>query len=193
MFLKQVEAQAMAGMSGNGEPINRPIPQFMHLVSFKPNNTQHLMAFLNGVMRGPSPLTTAQREMIAALTSKLNECPFCLHAHTAIQKELTGTADDALIQAVLNDYQTAPISDQERALCTFVEKVVKHSYKVHTDDIATLKQVGWSEEALYDAITVISLFQFMNTWVNASGVEDMPAEGYALLAQQMAPGYTFGG
>ena len=53
-----------------------PIPQILHLFAFKPERTDHLARFTQGVMRGPSPLLPGQRELIAALTSKLNQCLF---------------------------------------------------------------------------------------------------------------------
>ncbi len=53
-----------------------PIPQILHLFAFKPERTQYLSHFTQGVMRGPSPLPPWQRELIAAFTSKLNQCLF---------------------------------------------------------------------------------------------------------------------
>jgi alkylhydroperoxidase family enzyme len=53
-----------------------PVPQIMHLFAFKPDRTQHLAQFTQGVMRGPSPLPAGLRELIAAFTSRRNECPF---------------------------------------------------------------------------------------------------------------------
>jgi hypothetical protein len=53
-----------------------PIPQILHLLAFKPERTQFLSLFTQGVMRGPSPLPSWQRELIAAFTSKLNQCLF---------------------------------------------------------------------------------------------------------------------
>ena len=80
MYLKDVEAhegrgpraEAIARMRGAGVPV----PQIMHLFAFKPDRTDHLAAFTQGVMRGPSPLPPGQRELIAALTSTLNQCLF---------------------------------------------------------------------------------------------------------------------
>jgi alkylhydroperoxidase family enzyme len=80
MFLHDVEAhegtgsraEAIAQMKGAGIPV----PQIMHLFAFKPKRTDHLARFTQGVMRGPSPLLPGQRELIAALTSKLNQCLF---------------------------------------------------------------------------------------------------------------------
>jgi len=80
MYLKDVEAHqgagpradAIAGMRAAGVPV----PQIMHLFAYKPDRTDHLAAFTQGVMRGPSPLPPGQRELIAALTSTLNQCLF---------------------------------------------------------------------------------------------------------------------
>jgi alkylhydroperoxidase family enzyme len=80
MFLPEVEAHDSP--SPQGESIRQmkamgiPIPQILHLFAYKPDRTTHLSKFTQGVMRGPSPLSPAQRELIAALTSKLNQCLF---------------------------------------------------------------------------------------------------------------------
>lgn len=53
-----------------------PIPQIMHLFAFKPDRTAYLAQFTQGVMRGPSPLPPGMRELIAAFTSRRNDCDF---------------------------------------------------------------------------------------------------------------------
>jgi alkylhydroperoxidase family enzyme len=52
------------------------VPQIMHLFAFKTERTKHLADFTQGVMRGPSPLSAGHRELIAAFTSRRNDCPF---------------------------------------------------------------------------------------------------------------------
>ena len=80
MYLRDVEAHrgvgARADMIEQFRASGDPIPQIMHLFAYKPDRTDHLAAFTQGVMRGPSPLPPGQRELIAALTSKLNQCLF---------------------------------------------------------------------------------------------------------------------
>jgi alkylhydroperoxidase family enzyme len=99
--------------------------------------------------------------------------------------------DAELVQAVLRDYQTAPLSVAERALFRFVDKVNRASTTITREDIDGLKQSGWLEEAIYDAITVCALFNFYNRWIDATGVHDMPASAYALAGQRLAQhGYT---
>ena len=80
MYLPDVErhsgegryAAAIRSLSEQGHPV----PQIMHLFAFKPDRTDHLAEFTHGVMRGPSPLPPGMRELIAAFTSRRNECPF---------------------------------------------------------------------------------------------------------------------
>jgi hypothetical protein len=80
MFLRDVEnysaPEPYATMFRQMRAADIPIPQIMHLLAFKPEQTQYLSLFTQGVMRGPSPLPTWQRELIAAFTSKLNQCLF---------------------------------------------------------------------------------------------------------------------
>jgi len=91
-----------------------------------------------------------------------------------------------LVTAVLQDYRTAPISDREKALFAFIEKVNRDSSRIRKEDVALVKAAGWSEEALYDAISVCALFNFYNTWIDATGVGDMPAAAYAASGERLA-------
>jgi alkylhydroperoxidase family enzyme len=91
-----------------------------------------------------------------------------------------------LVTAVLQDYRTAPISDREKALFAFIEKVNRDSSRIRKEDVAMVKAAGWSEEALYDAISVCALFKFYNTWIDATGVGDMPAAAYAASGERLA-------
>jgi hypothetical protein len=94
--------------------------------------------------------------------------------------------DAAKVQAVLKDYNTAPISDAEKALFKFVEKVNQQSNQIRRSDVEEARGAGWSDEALYYAISVCALFNFYNRWCDASGVQDMPALGYQMSGHRLA-------
>ena len=94
--------------------------------------------------------------------------------------------DRELVDAVLADYRTAPITDRERALFAFIEKMNRESNRLRQEDVDEAKAAGWSDEALYDAITVCSLFQFYNNWIDATGVSDMPAFAYEMSGKRLA-------
>jgi alkylhydroperoxidase family enzyme len=80
MYLKDVENHEPEGVFAESTRQMRaagvPIPQIRYLFAFKPQRTDHLARFTQGVMRGDSPLSPGQRELIAAFTSRLNDCPF---------------------------------------------------------------------------------------------------------------------
>lgn len=80
MFLSEVErsepAGTYAGVISGLQAAGSAVPQIMHLFAYKPDRTTFLSRFTHGVMRGPSPLSPGFRELIAAFTSKRNECPF---------------------------------------------------------------------------------------------------------------------
>jgi alkylhydroperoxidase family enzyme len=80
IYLKEVEQAAKAGPAGAQfaamEAQGIPAPQILYLFAYKPHMTEHLSRFTQELMRGPSPLTPGQRELIAAFTSSRNQCPF---------------------------------------------------------------------------------------------------------------------
>jgi alkylhydroperoxidase family enzyme len=80
MFLHDVEQHQDPGARGaiirGMQQQGVPIPQILHLFAYKPGRTDHLARFTHEVMRGPSPLSPGQRELIAAFTSARNACPF---------------------------------------------------------------------------------------------------------------------
>jgi alkylhydroperoxidase family enzyme len=91
-----------------------------------------------------------------------------------------------MVDAVLEDYRTAPIDDRDKALFAFIEKMNEQSNAVRREDIDRLTAAGWSEEAIYDAITVCALFKFYNAWFDATGVHDLPAGAYEMSGRRMA-------
>ena len=98
-----------------------------------------------------------------------------------------------MVQAVLHDLDSAPVSDKDRALYGFVKKMVRDSLSIGEADVAVARDAGWSDEALYDAITVVALFQFYNAWIDATGVRDMSALGYEMSGRRLATtGYVMG-
>ena len=90
---------------------------------------------------------------------------------------------------MLKDYHTSPISEAEKALFKFLEKVNEQSNQIRLREVEEVRQAGWSDEALYDALTVCALFNFYNRWVDATGVHDLPAAAYARQVQRLKDSY----
>ena len=90
------------------------------------------------------------------------------------------------MQAVLDDYRTAPLDPRDKALFAFIEKTNEQSNRIRQEDIDAVKAAGWTDEAIYDAITVCALFRFYNAWIDATGVHDMPAAAYDMSGKRLA-------
>lgn len=158
--------------------------QIWHLFAFRPEMTDHLVRFTEGVMRGPSPLSPGLRELIATYTSHLNQCQFCTKCHAAVSSELLG--DDDLVQSVLRNLESSPLEEKEKALLRFAAKMTKNLPSTERDDIEILKSAGWTDEAIYYTIMVCALFNFYNRWVTASGVQPVSDAGHRLHGKTLA-------
>ena len=166
LYSKSIESLRSAG---------REIPGIMHLLAYKSKASDFLNQFTHEVMRGDSPLSPAFRELIATVTSEGNDCGFCRDSHgeaAALLFEKEGRVKKGkgheFIGAVLEG--DAELTDGEWALLEFIVQVNLESQDIEEKDIKKLKKAGWTEEAIHDAITVCSLFNFYNRWVSAHGV-----------------------
>jgi uncharacterized peroxidase-related enzyme len=158
--------------------------QIWHLLAFRPEMNIHLGRFTHAVMYEEGPIPSSLRELIATYTSSLNKCQFCMRSHAAVTTHLLN--DAALVQSVIDNLETAPIPESERALLRFVRKVTLESYSITRDDMQPLYAQGWDDAAIYYAITVSALFNFYNRWINATGVHPVSAENHALHAAKIA-------
>lgn len=93
---------------------------------------------------------------------------------------------EALVEAVLCDLESSPLSPAEKALLRFVDKVNHDSPSIGPVDFAPLREHGWTDEQLYYAITVCALFNFYNRWIDACGVHALSAEAHRQGGQRSA-------
>lgn len=99
--------------------------------------------------------------------------------------------DEALVRSAIENLDTCALPEPEKALLRFVHKVNRQCTAVDAADIAQLHAHGFSDEAIYDAITVCALFNFYNRWIDGSGVSDLPETAYAQSGQRLArEGYS---
>lgn len=133
-----------------------------------PAGAAPLMEFHDIVLRKSSPLSVAQRELIAALVSVLNACDFCFGAHVAIAESFG--VDPSVFDELLADIDSANIEESLKPLLSYVKKLTLSPSKIVDADAQAVFDAGWSEQALHDAITVCALFNFMNRIVDGHGV-----------------------
>jgi alkylhydroperoxidase family enzyme len=90
------------------------------------------------------------------------------------------------VASVLADVETSLLSEAEKALFRFVRKVNGDSVSIQPADMEALHAAGFSDEAIYYAITVCALFNFYNRWIDASGVHPMSDEAHRTGAKRSA-------
>jgi len=117
-------------------------------------------ALVETVMRGPSFWTPAEREYLAAYLSRLNECPFCLAAHTET------TRIESRGEVAVDGQAMRP---ELAAVLPFLEKVTTSPDTVTPDDATLVRAAGVPEEAIVDALHVALVFDMVNRMGNAFG------------------------
>ncbi len=133
-----------------------------------PDNVRPLMAYTDGLLRGAGALSVGERELVATYVSALNACTFCTGAHRAYA-EVFGIAP-ALIDALIEDVETAPVDARLRPLLAYVAKLNTLPSRLVQADARAVYEAGWSEAALYEAVQVCALFNMMNRIIEGTGV-----------------------
>ncbi|MBS0276806.1 MAG: hypothetical protein JSR81_04230 [Proteobacteria bacterium] len=85
---------------------------------------------------------------------------------------------EAYVEAILKDLESSPLTEKEKAMLRFVDKVNHDSPNITAADMEPLYAQGWTDDAIYYAITVCSLFNFYNRWIDASGVHALSDEAH---------------
>ncbi|OJJ21490.1 hypothetical protein BKI52_13170 [marine bacterium AO1-C] len=121
------------------------------------------------LMRGRSPFSSAEKEIIAAYVSGLNECNFCYGSHQAVAENF-GISPET-IEALLEDIDTADIADKMKPILHYVKKLTLTPSKLVQADVDRVLDAGWTEQALYDAICIGCLFNFYNRLLDGHGIK----------------------
>lgn len=142
------------------------------------------------LLRGESPLTGAERELIAAYVSYKNNCMFCMSSHAAAARCLYGDKKD-IVDDVLRDMQRSGISEKMKALLHIAGKVQVLGKEVTTQDIQAAKDLGADDKTIHDTVLIAAAFCMFNRYVDglASLTPTDPAV-YEEMGKRMAKGYV---
>lgn len=132
-------------------------------------------AFYNDLMLAPSGLSKLEREMIAVVVSSENKCFYCLTAHGAAVRLLSG--DPALGEMMVMNYRAADLPTRQRAMLDFAVKMTRASHEIGEADREALRAAGFSERDIWDIAAVASFFNMSNRM--ASAVDMRPNAEYA--------------
>ncbi|WP_316015928.1 peroxidase-related enzyme [Roseobacter sp. HKCCA0434] len=129
-------------------------------------------AMYNQLMLGESGLTKLEREMVAVTVSALNRCFYCLVAHGAAVRELSGKPE--LGEALVMNWRVAELTDKQRAMLTFVEKMTLESHRVEEPDRQALRDAGWTDQDIWDIAAVAGFFNMSNRMSSAVAMRPNP-------------------
>lgn len=141
------------------------VPGIRSLVMFRPETGQYLYELAQVLLRGESPLSEAERELIAAYVSSRNNCMFCMSSHAAAARCLYGE-EKYIVDEVLADMQRASITDKMKSLLNIAGKVQVLGKEVKQNDIDDAKELGASEREIHDSVLIAATFSMFNRYVD---------------------------
>lgn len=147
--------------------INVPenVPGIRSLVVFRPETGKHLYELAQVLLRGESPLTSAERELIAAYTSHRNNCVFCMSSHAAAARCLYGDEKEK-VDEVLADMQQSSVSAKLKSLLNIAGKVQVLGTEVKEADIAAARSHGANDKEIHDTVLIAATFSMFNRYVD---------------------------
>jgi uncharacterized peroxidase-related enzyme len=125
--------------------------------------------FRKKILRGPSPLSAGERELIAAFVSALNECRFCRDGHTARARRQG--IDVAILDELVASIDEASISDRLKPIFRFVKKLTEQPGRVVQADADAVFATGWDEAALEDVVALCAYFNMVNRLADGHGIK----------------------
>ena len=145
-----------------------------------PEVARPLLEYHEVLLRGESPFTLGERELIAAYVSGLNHCHYChaVHSQTAVALGV----DPNTIVNIFSNPQHECVDPRMRPVLAFVCKLTLSPGKIAAVDADAVVAAGWNNRALHDAVAICGLFNLMNRLVNGLGVE--ASEPYTRIAAQ---------
>jgi uncharacterized peroxidase-related enzyme len=162
------------------------VPGIRSLVMFRPETGKPLYELAQVLLRGESPLTEAERELIAAYVSKRNDTMFCMMSHAAASKELYGNNKN-IVDDVLNDMQQSPISDKMKALLNIAGKVQILGKEVLPEDIEAARKQGADDREIHDTVLIAAAFSMYNRYVDGlSSFTPTDEKEYEAMGKRMA-------
>ncbi|NCD70153.1 carboxymuconolactone decarboxylase family protein [Mucilaginibacter agri] len=168
--------------------INVPpgVPGIRSLVMFRPETGQYLYQLAQVLLRDESPISQADRELIATYVSYRNDCMFCMSSHAAAARCLYGE-DEATVDEVLIDMQRAPVSDKLKSLLHIAGKVQILGKEVTQADVDAARAQGVTDRELHDTVLIAAAFCMYNRYVDGLASLTPPnREDYVEMGKHLA-------
>jgi uncharacterized peroxidase-related enzyme len=150
------------------------VPNVLLSYSFDQKKLRGFTEMYNELMLGESGLSKLEREMIAVVVSSINHCFYCLTAHGAAVRQLSG--DPKLGELMVMNYRAADLPPKLRAALDFAAKLTEMPAKMTEADRAALRKAGWSDRDIWDIAATVSFFNMSNRM--AAAIEMRPNDEY---------------
>lgn len=155
------------------------IPNVLRAYAFDQAKLRAFMAMYNDLMLAPSGLSKAEREMIAVAVSSENKCVYCLTAHGAALRQLTG--DAILAETIAQNWRVARLDARQKAMLGFAVKLTRRPQDMEDTDRAALRAAGFSDRDIWDIAAVAAFYNMSNRM--AAAVEMAPNPEYHAMAR----------
>ncbi|MCA0870865.1 peroxidase-related enzyme [Seohaeicola saemankumensis] len=150
------------------------IPNVLQANAFDIDKLNAFTAMYNDLMLADSGLSKLEREMIAVVVSSINKCFYCLVAHGAAVRQLSG--DPMLGEMMVMNYRVAPLDTRQRAMLDFAAKMTTASATIEEPDRQALRDAGFSDRDIWDIANVAGFFNMTNRVASATAM--WPNEEY---------------
>src|SRR6185312_15863383 len=155
------------------------IPNVLAAYAFDMAKLEAFVAMYNDLMLGPSGLSKLEREMIAVAVSSQNRCYYCLVAHGAAVRQISG--DPALGELMVMNYRAARLSKRQRAMLDFAVKLTDTPWDVEDSDREALRRAGFTDRDIWDIAAVTAFYNMSNRVASATDMR--PNEVYHGMAR----------
>ena len=150
------------------------VPNVLRAYAFDIEKLNAFTTFYNDLMLGQSGLSKLEREMIAVVVSSLNRCFYCLTAHGAAVRKISG--NPVLGEQLVMNYKAAELEPRQRAMLDFAALLTTASWTVEESDRQNLRDHGFSDRDIWDITSVAAFFNMTNRV--ASGTAMVPNDAY---------------
>ncbi len=147
------------------------LPGIVGLLFSKPSTGKAVSSLAQAILRGPSPLTIMERELIASYVSSLNGCRFCYQSHSAVVDEIAGQLD--YTASAIDNRDGSSLSEKMKALLRIAGKVQKNGKDVLPEDIDEAVRAGATDADIHDTVIVAAAFCFFNRYVDGLHTEPL--------------------
>lgn len=150
------------------------LPGILAPMAFKPETAKALNYLAQTILRGPSPLTEAERELIATYVSYKNNCQFCTLSHQAVTEEYW-PGNRAEVRQIVENPASSQLSQKMKALLAIAGQVQVSGQKVSSTEIESAKKAGATDVEIHDTVIIAAAFCMYNRYVDGLATMQPPA------------------